>query len=177
MAKKKEEQQVGEIVTETEAKTEMTAIQKVKFMNNLAELIESSAFINAVKASPSGEFLLKFFTECAEKKIDEMMSGDVKQTEQSANNLLKLLSNIHSAMSEFKGMVNAFHSTPLVVTLENLNDKLAGVAGVSSHSEPSLSSPSDQKLQEYKIDVKAEDRETVRNYLKGKGKEIRENSY
>jgi hypothetical protein len=157
----------------------MTAIQKVKFMNNLAELIESSAFINAVKASPSGEFLLKFFTECAEKKIDEMMSGDAKQTEQSANNLLKLLSNIHSAMSEFKGMVNAFHSTPLVVTLENLNDKLSGVSsGIKEQQRSSVSSPSEhQRLQEYKIDVNSEDREAARNHLKEKGKILRDEMY
>lgn len=108
---------------------EPSTMEKLALLSDLAKLIANPDFINFVTSQPSGEFAYNIFKRAAEDMVEKTVSGQQSITQEDSNQAVSLLGvsrETVQVMNDFKNLIVSFINTPLVGTLEMLNNSLVG---------------------------------------------------
>lgn len=108
-----------------EQNKEMSLIEKVKLMNDLATASQNSEIIEAIKKHPNGEKIYKIFVDAIEKELASTMTGK-QETVKEINNLSSVIKQAQQTMNNFRDLNIVFMKSPLVEVLNLINRNLGG---------------------------------------------------
>lgn len=105
---------------------EMTLIEKVSFMSDLANASKNTELLNLLKKLPSGDKILGIFTNAIEKELQTVMSGKKDDVPKQVSDMASNLSQMNNSLRNFREMMTYFMSSPLVEVLNMMNKNLGG---------------------------------------------------
>ena len=104
-------------MTWTEPKT---MVQKTRLAHNLTSALENANLIKVMSELPSGDYLLRLFTNAIESELELLFHGPKEELPKQVADLTEVVKVTAETLSRFQMEVGAFHQTPLVDTLRKL---------------------------------------------------------
>lgn len=106
------------------APKELTTLQKVKLMGDLANVLGDAKVLEAIKSLPSGDTILEIFTLAIEKRLNEIMTNK-QETEKETGMLLAVARTLKEDHAKFSDYLRMFFNSELVQVLGILAKNMA----------------------------------------------------
>jgi len=97
-----------------------TMVQKTRLAHNLTSALEHTNLIKVMSELPSGDYLLRLFTNAIESELELLFHGPKEELPKQVADLTEVVKITAETLSRFQLVVGAFHQTPLVDTLRKL---------------------------------------------------------
>lgn len=130
------------------AKPEMSLIEKVKLMSDLANACQNDKVVAEIKSLPSGERIFAIFLEAVDRELQGIMNGRKEDVPKELVNTVNMTRQVQATLNQFQSLVTGFMGTPLVQVLNMMNQNLGGKgfqvppqAGQASYSPPPPQQP------------------------------------
>jgi len=111
---------------EPEPQKQMTTIEKVKLMSDLANVVQNPDVVNILGKLPNGQKIYEIFVAAIDKELSNIMNGRDEEAPKQANNLMAAAIALNNSGSQLQYLVSSFMQTPLVQVLNLLNQNLGG---------------------------------------------------
>jgi hypothetical protein len=108
------------------AKPEMSLIEKVKLMSDLANACQNEKIVTEIKNLPSGERIYSIFVEAVDRELQAIMNGKKEDVPKELVNTVNMTRQIQATLNSFQSLISGFMGTPLVQVLSMMNQNLGG---------------------------------------------------
>ena len=107
-------------------KPEMSLIEKVKLMSDLANACQNDKVVSEIKSLPNGERIYSIFVEAVDRELQGIMNGKKEDVPKELINTVNMTRQVQATLNSFQSLVSGFMGTPLVQVLNMMNQNLGG---------------------------------------------------
>jgi len=111
-----------------EPKKQMSMIERIQFMNSMAEATTDKDLVDAFHSLKNGKNLYDLFVSSVNSKIEGMMNGDNSEVVETVSTLGESSQKILDQMFHMHMIMKALHNETLIKALALLNQNLGGKA-------------------------------------------------
>lgn len=101
-------------------------LEKAKLISDLASAWQNPELATMIRSLPNGDQIFDIFSAAMNREMSAIMTGKRQDDKAMLEPLSKQVEQMAAAMSNFHHMIINFMQTPLVQTLNHLNQKLGG---------------------------------------------------
>lgn len=124
------------VVQAASVKPEMSLIEKVKLMSDLANACQNTQVVAEIMKLPSGDRIFKIFVEAVDRELQDIMNGKKEDVPKEVINTVNMARQLQGTLTAFQTMVSGFMGTPLVQVLNMMNQNLGGKGFQVPQSQP-----------------------------------------
>lgn len=138
---------------QTKEELPMNPIQKVRFMNALAEAADNEEISGILNGMNHGAFIYDLFIESINKKLEELMGNSVSNKDiEKVNTVLGDVENAYYALQDFKNVMIGFRNSNFVQLLQGINQQLGARVEQTEQQQISQQQPNynPQGMQQHK---------------------------